>query len=31
MYRVDSELSEEFEAKVGCTKDPCCHLFLHWW
>ena len=30
--RVDSELSEEVEAKVGCTKDLCCHLFnLHWW
>ena len=30
--RVGSELSEEFEVKVGCTKDLCCHLFfLHWW
>ena len=26
--RVDSELSEEFEAKVGCTKDACCHFFF---
>ena len=29
--RVDSELSDEFELKWGCTKDLCCHLlFLHW-
>ena len=26
--RLDSELSEEFEVKVGCTKDLCCHLFF---
>ena len=26
--RVDSELSEEFEVKVGCTKDMCRHLFF---
>ena len=26
--RVDSELSEEFEVIVGCTKDLCCHLFF---
>ena len=25
--RVDSELSEEYQVKVGCTKDLCCHLF----
>ena len=24
--RVDSELSEEVEIKMGCTKDLCCHL-----
>ena len=30
--RVDSALSEEFEVKVGCTYDLCCHLsFLLWW
>ena len=27
-----SELSEEFDFKVGCTKDLCSHLFLLlWW
>ena len=26
--RVESELSEEFEVKVGCTKDLFCLLFL---
>ena len=26
--RVDSELSEVFEVKVGCTMDQCCHLFF---
>ena len=26
--RVHLELSEEFEVKVGCTKDLCCHLFV---
>ena len=30
--RVDYELSGEFDDKVGCTKDPFCHLFLlQWW
>ena len=30
--RVDSELSVEFELKVGCPKDLCCHNFLmQWW
>ena len=30
--RVVSELPEEFEVEVGCTKDLCCHLFLlQWW
>ena len=30
--RVDYELSEEFEVKVGCTKVLFCHLFLlQWW
>ena len=30
--RVDSELSEAFRLKWGCTKDLCCHLlFLQWW
>ena len=29
---VDSELSEEFEVKVGMPKDLCCHIFfLKWW
>ena len=26
--RVDFEMSEEFEVKVGCTKGLCCHLFF---
>ena len=26
--RVDSELPEEIEAKEGCTKDLCCHIFF---
>ena len=30
--KVDSELSEEFEVKVGCTKDLCYyHFLMHWW
>ena len=30
--RVDSELSEEFEVKVGMHQGSVCHLyFLHWW
>ena len=30
--RVDSELSEEFEVKLGCTKGLFCRLFfLQWW
>ena len=26
--REDSELSDEFEVKVGCTNYLCCHLFI---
>ena len=26
--RVGSDLSEEFEVKVGYTRDLCCHLFF---
>ena len=26
--RVDSELSEEFEVEVRCTKGLCCHLLV---
>ena len=30
--RVDSDLSEQFEVKVGMHQDLSCHLFfLHWW
>ena len=28
----DSELSKEFEFRLGCTKDLCCHLlFMQLW